>query len=333
MQSFDTFTTTVFATLLVLTVGCNGGPPDEPEDTGSDGGDTSTRDAGVDTGPADTGSADTADTVAADTTPDVGDATDASDATDTLDPTDTADAGDPPDVRDAGDVDDASDTADATPPQHVFQWDFDNGAQTWEASFADYGDSQKDGINFESGVRPLPDELNNHGKGFFLAGTNTPDDLFMFLKRSIGGGSSLEPNTKYRLDWRVTFASNAPSGCVGIGGAPGEAVHMKVGGSTTEPRAVEAPDGATQDVVMNVDQGGNSTSGRAATVTDNIANGIACEEHDGEYVRLVHEQKHANPVETDENGKLWLLTGTDSGFEGRTALYYMNIKVTLTRVE
>lgn len=32
-------------------------------------------------------------------------------------------------------------------------------------------------------------------------------------------------------------------------------------------------------------------------------------------------------ITTDENGQLWLFVGTDSGFEGRTVLYYDTIQV------
>lgn len=35
-------------------------------------------------------------------------------------------------------------------------------------------------------------------------------------------------------------------------------------------------------------------------------------------------------ITTDDTGRLWLFLGTDSGFEGRTGLYYDVIEVTVT---
>jgi hypothetical protein len=38
---------------------------------------------------------------------------------------------------------------------------------------------------------------------------------------------------------------------------------------------------------------------------------------------------HPNAVTANQFGELWLLIGTDSGFEGITSLYYQSISVTL----
>ena len=54
-----------------------------------------------------------------------------------------------------------------------------------------------------------------------------------------------------------------------------------------------------------------------------------------EYVyKLIRRNKSSdsNVVMTDQNGKLWVVVGTWSGFEGITTLYYTRIKITLTNV-
>ena len=38
---------------------------------------------------------------------------------------------------------------------------------------------------------------------------------------------------------------------------------------------------------------------------------------------------HEYLVETDEEGQMWLLIGTDSGFEGYNTLFYLEIEVDL----
>ena len=56
---------------------------------------------------------------------------------------------------------------------------------------------------------------------------NLPDDLFMFLKRRLGTDDGIVPGQKYRITYTMVFASSAPSGAAGIGGAPGESVFIK----------------------------------------------------------------------------------------------------------
>jgi hypothetical protein len=129
----------------------------------------------------------------------------------------------------------------------------------------------------------------------------------------------------------IGLASNAPSGAVGIGGAPGESVYLKAGASPVEPEVYLDSD--TDYYLMNVDKGsGNSGNGEAASVTGHIANGLPAEEVDPQnppYVSLTRRHEHHWTVNASPDGEIWLLVGTDSGFEGLTAIYYQSIAVTL----
>lgn len=236
------------------------------------------------------------------------------------------------DTREDGGMPDDTDGSDGGDGERFVQWNFDDGRQGWSASYTDYSEPQESTIEFESGIEPLPEDIDAQGDGFFVSGRNTPDDLFMFLKRSVGHQIDLEPQSSYELEWRIEFASDAGSNCFGIGGSPGESVYMKAGGSPVEPQRVEQNDG-TQDYVLNVDKGNQSQGGEAASIAGNVANGIPCEEHDGEFGSIVHEHTHSTRVETDEQGRMWLLLGTDSGFEGRTNLYYQSLEVRFEPVE
>lgn len=207
-------------------------------------------------------------------------------------------------------------------------WDFGDGSDGWASDIADYSDATRpDDFLSETGAAPPG---LDEGEGFFhLAATNTSDDLFMYLRREVGPELPLEPDTAYRVDFMVEFASNAPSNCMGIGGAPGEAVWLKVGATAEEPVPV-SEDGSTD---LSVDKGGQSQGGPAADVAGDVANGIPCEqaqEQDLPYAMKTLEHTFSEPVTTTADGALWLLVGTDSGFEGRTSLYYDRIAVTLT---
>ena len=210
-------------------------------------------------------------------------------------------------------------------------YDFRNGVQGWEAGFADYPPGEEQFYQLESGTRDLPPGVEPRGTGLYVAGNNHSDDLFMFLKHKLGSAEGIQPNTMYRLTFKIVFASNAPSECTGIGGAPGESVILKAGGSDIEPKS-EVKDGTYR---LNVDKGEQSGGGPAGEVISNIANGTPCDQAAASnypYVSLTKEHKGKVAVKSNASGELWLLVGTDSGFEGVTALYYQRIEVQLVAV-
>lgn len=137
------------------------------------------------------------------------------------------------------------------------------------------------------------------------------------------------------IKFTIVFASNVRSGIAGIAGSPVESVFSKASASTIEPEVYL--DSATSHYLMNVDKGsGNGESGEAASVTGNIANGLSADEIDMEnppYVSLKRQHEHEYTVTASPDGELWLLVGTDSGFEGLTGIYYQRIAVTLTPVK
>jgi len=50
------------------------------------------------------------------------------------------------------------------------------------------------------------------------------------------------------------------------------------------------------------------------------------------YISLERVHQHTSLVNANSNGELWLLVGTDSGFEALTGIYYQRIDVTLTPI-
>ena len=145
----------------------------------------------------------------------------------------------------------------------IYVAEFNDGLDGWSGGFADYPVGSDVDYHLEWGWRLLPEPFSGHG--FHLAGTNRSDDLFMFLKKRITG---LLPETEYLFGVEVTFATNAPNGCAGAGGAPGESVYLKAGISVEEPLPVQKGG----DWRMNIDKGNQGTDGKDARVIGNIAN-------------------------------------------------------------
>ncbi|MDQ4120350.1 MAG: hypothetical protein M3209_02770 [Acidobacteriota bacterium] len=212
-------------------------------------------------------------------------------------------------------------------------FDFHRGNSGWTAGFADYPPNTGTSFELFAGLRYMPRKLTRSPKhSFYIQGHNRSDDLFMFLKRRLTAEEGIIANQTYRIEYLVTFASNAATGCAGIGGAPGENVALKVGASPTEPMPVLQPNGYLR---MNVDKGEQSQSGLAASVAGNIANGIPCQLAAPyfPFALVQRSHQHTAPVTANSSGELWLLVGTDSGFEGLTRLYYQSIRVKLTPVQ
>lgn len=184
-----------------------------------------------------------------------------------------------------------------------FTFSFDDDAQGWVAGFAD-----------------LPDGLE--GGGVFLTGHNRSDDLFMFLKTQV---EELRPNASYTVAISLDMATNVPAGLVGIGGKPGESVSVKAGASVVEPVVVE-DDG--DHLRMNIDKGNQTTDGEAMNRLGNVAH----PEVTGEEYRIKTLDNLERPLQvvSDSEGRIWLIVGTDSGFEGPTAMYYARIAYTFT---
>lgn len=212
-------------------------------------------------------------------------------------------------------------TGDETPPDGVSRtpFSFEEGSSGgWRAGFADYPAGDEDFFELSSGVERLPAPLDGT-VGLALNGSNRSDDLFMYITRRLDG---FLPDTRYALDFEITFATDAPSGCVGIGGAPGESVTLKAGATVIEPAAI---DDGTGFLSMNIDKGVQSAGGSDAVALGNVANSSDCAEGGADYeLKTLDNADMPFTVTTDESGTLWVLFGTDSGFEGVTRLYYVD---------
>ena len=144
----------------------------------------------------------------------------------------------------------------------------------------------------------------------------------MFFKRRIDG---LKADATYAVFASLDLATNIPPNTFGIGGSPGESVYVKAGASTVEPVA------EGENLRLNIDKGNQSNGGASMVVLGNVAH----PEVVGREFRLKSLDNADNPVNvtTDSKGGLWLIVGTDSGFEGLSTFYYARIAYTLKVVE
>jgi hypothetical protein len=194
---------------------------------------------------------------------------------------------------------------------------FRSGDHGWVPGFSGFHPDQEDEMDLVGGVEPLPGSLGESGSGLFTAGTNHSDELFMFWRRQQEG---FPPGMRLRVRFTVEFATEAPTGCAGAEGAPGESVFVKAGASVEEPRAVLIEeDGPYWS--MSIDKGSQAQGGLHARVLGHVGNQASgCADLAWELKTL--EEHGAFETTVGPEGSIWLFFGTDSGFEGRTRLYF-----------
>lgn len=204
---------------------------------------------------------------------------------------------------------------------HELPADFQLGLDGWEAGFSDFPVGEEDDFDLVAGHAAVPPPLAEES-GFYLSGDNHSDDLFMFVTKRFGG---LAPMSHYELSFEVSFATNAPRGCSGVGGAPGESVAIKAGASAVEPVPVDT--GGTYR--MNVDKGEQAQGGAAALVIGDFASSQECGAGEPQYeVKTLDSQGTSFRAATNASGELWLLLGTDSGYESVTGIYFLEARAT-----
>jgi hypothetical protein len=206
-------------------------------------------------------------------------------------------------------------------PQAALTWEFASDTEGWIGEFADYPPNIGTDYELQYNWAPLPQEVGPGGS-LRISGNNHSDDLFMYIKRRITG---LAPNAKYSLDLSVVIDTNAPTECGGIGGSPGASVYFKIGASTIEPTS-------SLDYLewlrMNIDKGTQSTGGADMAVVGNIGNSLPCSGSSFPYQAKTLTLSGFS-VTSASDGSLWIILGTDSGFEGITTLYYDRIVASL----
>ncbi len=198
-------------------------------------------------------------------------------------------------------------------------YQFISDKEGWLGDFADYPLGAEDFYELSYEYAMLPDPLDDTKGSLLISGNNHSDDLFMFIKKKISG---LSPNANYSITFHIEFASNVADGMVGIGGSPGESVTIKAGATQIEPmKELDIND----KYRMNIDKANQSNSGKDMIVIGDFSNDT------GQNIYTLKSVTNNTPfiVQADKSGELWLIVGTDSGFEGITSIYYSKIKVLL----
>jgi hypothetical protein len=202
----------------------------------------------------------------------------------------------------------------------TYVFDFEEDLEGWEPIFADYPEGEDLFYELHASRESLPEPLDTDLHGLMISGNNHSDDLFMGLLKKMDG---LTPNTSYSVIFNLDIASETPQNSFGIGGSPGASVYVKVGATPVKP---ELDTDDQEWLRLNIDKGNQAAEG-----TDMINIGTVGTPLEEFIYTIITRSNSDSPftVISNDKGEIWLLAGTDSGFEGKTILYYDRIEVIL----
>ena len=201
-------------------------------------------------------------------------------------------------------------------------FDFEKDDAGFTPIYADYPASEgvEEFYEFQHDYGKVP--IDGAGKGLFLSGNNHSDDLFMGYVKTLEG---FAPARTYHFSVSFKLATNVEGGLIGVGGSPGEGVTVKCGVTSVQPAALPVDSGSGIPYYrLNIDAGRQSNGGRDMTVVGDLAK--AENDHPGEY----EFKEFTAEFDTAANvlGELYLIIGTDSGFEAVSSYYLDDISVT-----
>lgn len=200
------------------------------------------------------------------------------------------------------------------------QFDFAQNDSGFTPVFADYPyeEGVEEFYEFQHSYGEVP--IPGAGNGIFISGNNHSADLFMGYVKMLDG---FAPERTYHFTVSFKLATDVESDLVGAGGAPGESVVVKCGITPTEPVAMAAESETLQYYRMNIDTGSQGNSGKDMVVVGDMAKTENNRPGEYEFKEFQAEFDAAANI----RGEVFLIIGTDSGFEATTSYYLDDISV------
>lgn len=189
----------------------------------------------------------------------------------------------------------------------------------WTAAAVDYPAAQEGDVAFVGDRRERPAESGSTDQALYLSGNNISDDLFMYWSRQFDG---LFPEQLYSVTIDLEYISNVSRDCTA---GLGPSVWLKVAFSTVEPTRVLDQDNWYR---LNIDKGQQSQGSAAAVVLGDIRNNRAGCDSNAPYTLWARQSvPEALTVRATPEGRVWIVVGTESGFEAPHDIYFSRLRL------
>ncbi|MFD0669967.1 copper amine oxidase N-terminal domain-containing protein [Cohnella sp. GCM10027633] len=205
-------------------------------------------------------------------------------------------------------------------------YDFVKDDGGWKTGVADLPvDYQSQDFQIKTKVDAVKLADGTTVRGMLLGGMNRSDDLFLYMTKKLSGTDGLKPNTTYEVKLRFDLATEEADGSFGVGGSPASSVYVKAGVVGKAPAVVKDDSDASMPYYrLNLDKGNQSTDGKDVALLGNVAKPNA--DKSGFQLKKFERTFTAK---SNAAGELYVILGTDSGYEGLQTHYFTNIDLTL----
>jgi hypothetical protein len=198
---------------------------------------------------------------------------------------------------------------------------FNDKLQGWTGVISDYPQGEEDSSDFEFGLKKLPLPLDTSLYAVKISSNNQRGGLFTYMFAPV---SSLASNATYSITFNIQLASNISTSTIaGPEGSPNIAIGA----------------GALDTVPVNVLDDTNwyrpnfevKLQNKESTEVMQVLGNLGVTDGTTAYT-AIGRNNYANPIKVKSNneGKIYLLIGWDSGYKGVTAIY---IKTVIVRLE
>jgi len=199
-------------------------------------------------------------------------------------------------------------------------FDFEKDNSSFKEIFADYHDDGNNYTTYEMtfGREMIPGQSNS--QALFINGSNRSDDLFMGFSKQLDG---LKKDTLYHFTLSFVLGTSAEACSIGIGGSPADSVYMKAGFVNEEPKVA-----FDENMIfrLNIDKGNQSEGGLTLPVVSTMAKAEGSKEGYG-----LKTIKVEIDLKSNADGSVYLVIGSDSGYEGLTRYYLDDVLITATQ--
>ena len=201
------------------------------------------------------------------------------------------------------------------------KFDFEKDDAGFTPIYADYPYSEgvEKFYEFQHNYGKVP--IDGAGNGIFISGNNHSDDLFMGYVKAL---EVFAPTKAYHFSVSFKLATDVEGGLVGVGGAPGEDVTVKCGVTQIKPEALPVESEGITYYRLNIDAGQQGNGGQGMVVVGDMAKTENNRPGEYEFKEFTAEFD----VTANALGEVYLVIGTDSGFEASTSYYLDDISVT-----
>gem|GEM_PF-833104 len=220
------------------------------------------------------------------------------------------------------------DVLESDAPVTTFEYDFTQSDHNWEAFISNYSNADLQQLDFTTDYTNLPSPLSSSENAHFVHAENHPEGFKILYRKQIDG---LEPFTPYQIRYTIRFATDVPSGCDEIGEPAGEDVRVLARSHVVKPDTTNIQ-GFDFENILNIQHLENPQTWLNESTIGDITNTRGCSESRQFEMKEIRTRSNFDSLTADSNGRVWLMFGTHTGYQGSTSLYYTYFKAEFEKI-